>query len=319
LAEWLVEEGIGEERAILLEGDEIVAARLQWPGTLAAGQVEDAKLVSRVSGSPRGTARFESGEEALVGRLPRDASEGAPLRLKITRAAISEAGRTKLAQARPTDEPPRPAPSLAEALQARLVHRLPVSGWDELVADAFAGEIAFDGGSLILSPTPAMTLIDIDGALPPRQLALAAIPAIAATLRRLDIGGSIGIDFPTLSEKDDRRAVDQALAGALGGWPHERTAINGFGFVQLVARSERPSILHRIQSDRAGAAARLLLRRAEAVGEPGALLLACHPAVAAKLTENWLAELARRSGRTISVEPDPTLALEGAYAQAISR
>jgi hypothetical protein len=237
----------------------------------------------------------------------------------VTRAAISEAGRTKLAHARPTDEALRPAPSLAEALEARVVHRFPAPGWDELVADAFTGEIAFDGGSLLLSPTPAMTLIDIDGTLPPRPLALAALPAIGATLRRLDIGGSVGIDFPTLADKDDRRALDQALANALGGWPHERTAINGFGFVQLVARLERPSILHRVHGDRVGAAARLLLRRAEAVGDAGALLLACHPAVAAKLTENWLAELARRSGRTISVEPDPTLALEGGYAQAISR
>jgi len=102
LAEWLVEEGIGETRAILLDGGEIVAARLDWPGPLKAGLVEDAVLVSRTAGSPRGTARFANGEEALVDDLPRDASEGAKLRLIVTRAALWERLRRKHARARPT-------------------------------------------------------------------------------------------------------------------------------------------------------------------------------------------------------------------------
>jgi Ribonuclease G/E len=241
----------------------------------------------------------------------------------VTRASIAEAGRLKFAHARPSGETPRPAPALAEALRAeghetRMVHRFPVEGWDDLMADAFAQTIALSGGALLLSPTPAMTLIDIDGTLPPRQLAHGAVPAIAEALRRLDIGGSIGIDFPSLADKEDRRAVDHALAAALADWPHERTAMNGFGFVQLVARLERPSILQRAAHDRAGAAARLLLRRAEGVADPGAILLVSHPAVKAKLTDEWLAELARRTGREIRVEADPALALEAGFAQAVT-
>lgn len=322
MAEWLVEEGIGEERAILLEGDTILAARLQWPGKLAAGQIEDAALVSKPAGSRRGTARFASGEEALVDRLPSNASEGKTLRLVVTRPALSEAGRVKLAQARQTDSPPRPAPGLAETLQAegetvRTVRRFPTTGWEELAGEAFARRIVFAGGELHLSPTPAMTLIDVDGALPAMQLALAAVPAIATAVRRLDLSGSIGIDFPTLSAKEDRRAVDLALGEALAGWPHERTAMNGFGFVQLVARLERISLLHRFAGDRTGAAARLLLRQAEGVTDPGALLLSCHPGVKARLDEDWLEQLSRRTGREVRIAIDPGLALEAGFAQAV--
>lgn len=313
MAEWLIERGIGETRALLVERGEAIAARLDWPGALAAGEVGDAVLCARAAGSRRGTARFASGEEVLVDSLAADAAEGASLRLVITREAVGERGRFKRAQARPTTDAPRPASSP----QGRVVHRFPAGLWEEAFALAWNGELTFAGGALTITPTPAMTLIDVDGALPARQLALAAAGPCAHAVRLLGLGGSIGIDFPTLAEKADRKALDAALGEALADWPHERTAINGFGFVQLVARLERASLLHRLALDRAGAAARLLLRRAEMVEEPGTLLLGAHPAVRAATREDWLAELARRTGRTISWHEDRALALDAAFAQAL--
>lgn len=323
MAEWLVEQGIGEERAVLLDGDHIVAARTWWPGELAPGMVEDAVLVVRSAGSPRGTVRLANGDMALVDRLPVSAREGAALRIEVTRPAMGDGVRRKLARARVTDAPLRPTPGLvdqlrAEGQEARVVHDFAVPDAAELASEALAGEVAFPGGALLFSPTPAMLLVDIDGTLDPRALALAAVGPLAQALRRFDVGGNIGIDFPTLQAKADRRAVDDALGTALGGWPHERTAMNGFGFVQLVARLSRPSLLHRAVFQRSAMAARALLRRAERLQGPGALELAFHPALEPALSP-WTEDLQLRTGRDLRLRQDAGLALEAPQAQLVPR
>ncbi len=314
MAEWLVEAGIGETRALLVDRGEVLAARLDWPGRLAAGLVEDAILIARAAGSRRGTARFANGEEALVDQLPVDAQEGAPIRLKVTRSALAEAGRLKRAQARPTGDAPCPAPSPP----GKIIPCFPAGLWEEVWGEAWDGSVDFAGGTLTISPTPAMTVIDIDGDLPARSLALAAVAPLAAGIRRLDLAGSIAIDFPTLADKADRQAVDTALAAALQGWPHERTAMNGFGLVHLVARLERPSLLHRLAMNRNRAAALMLLRRAEQVRDPGSqLLLTAHPDVRHAVIPEWETELARRAGRAIRWQDDTSLAPESGFAQAL--
>lgn len=317
---WLVEQGVGEERAILYRAGQAVAARLRWPGGLEPGAVMEGVLVSKPQGSSRGRAKFPSGEEALVDKLPRDASEGAVMRFLVTRTAVGEASRVKPAQVRPTDEALRPAPSFAESLpDAKVVRRFPGSDWEDIGDQAAQGIVPFTGGSLHFAATPAMVVVDIDGHLPPRDLALAAVKPLARAIQLFGIGGIIGVDFPTVQAKSDRKVVDAALEDALIDFDHERTAMNGFGFVQVVSRFERPSMLHLVQHDPAGAAARLLLRRAEALEGAGRIEMAAHPAVIARVTDGWMDELRRRMGREVSTKADPALAIEAPHAQLVQR
>ncbi len=322
MAEWLVEEGIGEHRAVLLHANGITAARLHWPETIAAGAVVEASVLQRTPGTHHALVRLPDGTEAHARRLPKSDSEGSTVRVLIEREAIGERGRLKRAQAIKADLPLSPSPTLAQSLSragntVRIVRRFPTEAdWEDLFAEAWTGTVPFHGGSLLFADTPAMTLVDVDG-YPVEAIAMNAVPALAAALRRFDLAGNIGIDFPTLTDKADRQAVDGALTDALSGWPHERTAMNGFGFVQIVARLKRASLFRRISLSRVGAAARIALRRAELLDGPGVTLLTVHPALQAQLRPEWITELERRTARAVRVETEPRLALEAASAQIV--
>lgn len=317
MAEWLIEEGIGETRALLVESGQVLAARLQWPGEPLSGAIHGARLIRKYAGTRRGIVALDNGVEALIDHLPREATEGLSGKVRLTRAPIHERGRLKRAQARwlgAVGSGLDPVP-----LEGDVIRQFGNGVWEDVWAAASSGSIAFPGGEILCAVTPAMTVIDIDGELPPPELALASVPAISAALRWFDIGGNIGIDFPTLDAKADRRDVDDALDLALDDWPHERTAMNGFGFVQIVARLTGPSLLHRFATSRTGMCARYALRVAErAEGHGPVLELRVHPALKGKLKPEWLDQLARRTGRTVRLETDPGLALEAPSAQIVA-
>ncbi|MEL7199146.1 MAG: ribonuclease [Pseudomonadota bacterium] len=318
---WLIENGIGETRALLVEDGKPRAAKLWWDGEVYCGQITTAKLIAKQSGSRRGTAQIESGEEILVDKLPRELTEGKRFSVRISRAVIAERGRYKRAQGRYVNES-----SIAQAqtdpfadLDTTHVSAFDPGLWEEVWTSASAGALDFPGGGIVLSATPAMTLIDVDCS-HPEEAYHNAIPAIAKALRWFDIGGNVGIDFPTIIDKRDRKAYDNRLAERLGDWPHESTAMNGFGFVQLVARLEGPSLLHRFTTSRIGMCARYALRVGErAQGTGPTLLVTVHPALKSKLKAQRIDELARRTGKQVRIETDPSLALEAPQAQIVAQ
>ncbi len=311
MAEWLYEQGIGENRAILVEDGRIVEAAIELPG-LRAGAVVPARLAGIA-----GIAALEDGGEAIVAPLPTGVSEGGAFRAEVIREAIPEAGRPRPARVRPTDLPLRPGPTLADRignpapLPAFGPDRFEEAGWSELLEEAATGEIAFAGGGLRISVTPAMTLFDVDGGLPPAALADAGAAAAARAILRFGIAGSIGIDLPTLPR--DRRQAAAAAVDAILPQPFERTAVNGFGFLQIVRRRERPSIAELIRSDPVGAAARALLRIAGR--REGPLTIHAAPKVVAAI-EAGVPALERQTGGAVALRAEPGLAISAGHVES---
>lgn len=305
MPDWLIEHGIGETRAALIENGGIVEARVRREGIIPAGTILEGRLAAI---APRVTV--ESGGEQFM--LPRGASgisEGRTLRIEVTREALGGSEPWKRGLARLTDEPVREAPKLAEGREGK------IEGWNDLLEEARSGIVRFEGGELRIEPTAAMTMIDVDGWLVPDRLGQMAAWAAALAIRRLDIGGPIGIDFPTLRDKADRKAVDEVLEQYLPT-PFEKTAMNGFGFVQIVRTRARASLIE-LAADRASFEARALLRRAGK--EVGAIRIAAHPAVARLLDDRfeWLDRLARQVGGTVDLRVDPKLSMLGGYAEPV--
>jgi ribonuclease G len=312
LAEWWLDEGIGEHRAALLDGDLILEAAIdRLDDRLRVGQIVAAKLGERVGG---GAWIATVQGDAILDAVPRGLSQGATLLVEVTREAIPEPPRARASDA--AEE--RAAPKLAERLAGAPVRplaphdpdRLEEAGWSELIEQAASGEIDFPGGALRLSPTPAMALFDVDGTLAPAELAVAGARAAAQAVRRLAIGGSIGIDLPTMASKAERAAAGQAIDEALPQ-PFERTAVNGFGFVQIVRPRPRASIPELVRADPALTAALALLRRASR-GHGGRTLVAA-PSVIDRLPPDWIEQLARRTGGAVALRADPALAISAAY------
>ena len=311
MAEWLYDAGIGEVRAALVADGRIVEVCIERDSdgprigaVLGARLVEPGKLILDAPGEPGATLAEAAGVPL-----------GTRLTVEITRMALRERGRDKPARVRITDAAPTDGPDLRARiaatgqpvadLPAHGPDRLEEAGWSEMVEQVRAGHWPFAGGALWVDTTPAMTLIDIDGEGDALALAKAGGAAAVHVIRCCGIGGSIGIDFPSLPGRAARQAID-ALIDELLPPPFERTAINGFGLMQIIRRRERPSLIEQLRFDAAAADAAMLLRQAERAAGTGVLQLTARPAVAdhIRARPHWIAALQRRTGRPVAVAAD---------------
>jgi len=310
LPDWLIERGIGESRAVRIADGEIVAARIFLDGIVPAGSVREAKLVR--AGKP--AIALADGQDYVLRDGAPGATEGQAIAIEVVRETIPGAEPWKRPLAKVAAEAPREPGFEGEKVAFPAPHdRLEEAGWSDLIEEARSGIVAFAGGALRVSPTPAMTLIDVDGTLPPFDLAMVGAKAAARAILRHGIGGSIGIDLPTVQGKEQRVSIGAAIDAILPN-PFERTAVNGFGFLQIV-RPRRHASLFELASDKAAFEARCLLR--QAARETGAVCLAAHPGVIAVLEAQpgWLEALSRQVGGAVALRSDPKLTMSGGHAE----
>lgn len=300
----LVEAAPGAARALLLNGDIVIEAHLRRSDVaLPFGLVAPARLIRRDAG--HAVVQME-GEEALLSPRPADWHEGQTRLAQVVREARSDGARDKQARVVAHAGPANAAPALADSFeQPTLVSpfgadRLGEANWDAVVEEAVTGVVDFRGGRLLMAPTPGMLVIDVDGPGDPGRLAEAAAIAVPAAIRRHGITGPVVVDFPSLGGRAARAIVDALLAAHLPN-PFEKTAMNGFGLVQIIRPRGRLSLLE--EARRPGFAALELLRRAMRL--TGAVTISGPPSV-----HDWLgarpaliAELARITGGRVAVEP----------------
>ena len=316
MPEWLIERGIGETRYALVEDGRIIEARIGLEGVVTVGTVVEAQLIGTASNGRNAVAADRRGTEYLLPRGAPGVTEGAKLAIEIVREEIPGAEPWKRPLAKVSDAPAG-APNAVDGVELTFPSpedRLGALGWNDLIEEARSGIVRFAGGELRISPTPAMILIDVDGSLAPEELAVRGAGEAADAIRRLQIGGSIGMDLPTSGGKAARQEAAEAIDARLPQ-PFERTAVNGFGFVQIVRPRRRASLVELAQ-DRAPFEARALLRRA-AFEPPGAKRLVAHPAVIAVLygREPWIEALSKQLGGTIELRAGAALPMSGGYAE----
>ena len=299
---------------MLVQGDEIIEARILLEGVLPAGTALRAGL--KRAGRP---AIAQAGDMEFL--LPDGApgfTEGQVLTIEVTREKIPGAEAWKRPLAKVTEGQWRsPEPPVGEKLSFPSADdRLERAGWSDLLEEARGGVIRFEGGDLRISAEPAMTLIDVDGASPPDELARAGVKAAVRAIIRHGVGGSIGIDLPTIAGKAERKLVDDAIDN-VAAQALRTNCENGIGFL---SRSFGPG---ECVTFRAGSGP----TRSSCVpccggsrsNPPGAKRLVAHPVLIAVLEGRpaWTGELARQIGGAVELRADAALPMSGAYAEAL--
>lgn len=246
LAELWRDDAPGERRAALVEDGQIVEIHIQRDLHWALGETCEGRIDRK---TPSGSyVVSDDGDEILI-RGKVEAGEGERVVFEIKREAIAEPGRAKPAEGRVLE-------AMAQVSRNKDIlwdDRLSALNADAIRTQPFGD--AFDAGiagsshvgdvTVSFQRTKAGLVFDVDGVGDPIAINLLAAKEIARLLRLYQVGAMVMIDFVAVDSKPSRIQIAEAFdsAAALDLRPFERSAVNGYGLMQVVRARPRPSVL----------------------------------------------------------------------------
>ncbi len=326
----VIEEAVGEHRAILYEGRRMVEIHVDrpWQNIPRTGDRYVARVTS-VDASVAG-AWVELTKDTSPALLPfaaqRDMprlAEGQSVEVSVLRSQIGSKGAT----VRYISETDKAVGLLQRlTLRERLTERFPDITFDEAavnaVDDACDTSLALPGGgSITIEQTQALLAIDVDkgAAISAASAANEAAKLIASQLRLRALGGLVIIDFPNLRQPKQRKTLERTLEAAFEADPNiaKFNGLSRFGVIEMT-RAKPDLSLDELLNDKYGEptiqtqALRALRRLTrEGATSPGAKLELFVPAAVLKWLESapfdWRAEVTDKMGARYSVVEGPAM------------
>jgi hypothetical protein len=305
----------GERRAAVVEDGNILEIHIQRDALWALGECGVGRIDRK---TPSGAYVVADDGSALLLRGKTNALEGARVMFEVTREAMSEPGRIKPPEIILRDSVGNPLIGKDALWDARLAS-LGQSAINASIAEgidvAIAGQSQLGDVTISFQRTKAGLVFDIDGIGDAFAINLVAASEIARLLRLYQVGAMALIDFVSMESKAQRTQIAEAFdaASVLDPRSFERTAINGYGMMQVVRARPRPSVLDQLFGTRIAALsdetqAYWLLRAVAQSSGFGARTVTTRPEVATLLQSErwaaWRAQAVRLAGADMQVVVD---------------
>jgi len=305
----------GERRAAVVENGNIVEIHIQRDALWALGECGIGRIDRK---TPSGAYVVADDGSTLLLRSKINQPDGARVFFEVTREAIAEPGRIKPPEILLRDSAHDPLIG-KDALWDARVASLGQSAVSASIADGFdvaiAGQSQLGDVSLSFQRTKAGLVFDIDGIGDAFAINLVAATEVARLLRLFQVGAMVLIDFVSMESKAQRTQIaeDFDAASLADPRPFERTAINGYGMMQVVRARPRPSILDQLFGTRIAALsdetqAYWLLRAVDQSKGFGTRTVTAQPEVATLLQSErwaaWRAAAVRLAGADMQVVAD---------------